>query len=568
MATVSNLSLDELSKMLNYYTREQVDLKIQTGQQELVCDGGNADTVDNMHLSVLTQAEYDDLIIKDENTLYIILDAEEESGSGSTVDLSNYYKKTETYSKLEIDTKLSNLILESSNISIRDVEADEVFSVYESVSYGNIIVTPSTVSVNEGSTVTFAVKLDKAPSSDQIVTITKTNLDITLSRTSLTFTPSNYAIMQSIRVTAAEDNDYVDDTDIITLSSPNVSDQTITVTIIDNDIEPENPIAVEGVALNRETTRLGINSMFNLTAALTPYNATNKNVRWSINNTNVTIISNDLQATITGIAIGESVITVTTEDGNYTATCTITVEETYPPAVYKDETSGFININTSKLSDNTSWFAERGTNNTAYKYYTVNILNTLGYASDLTAEAATNVFNGVIPFIGNMTLNSFVSTSYDGPDYGYIYNNGAFYARIPNIGVTIFEYLKKLTDYLPVIYNKEKVKEYIISDEIIDNIDHFITASTGEDYCYVGYMHMTTPPIETTTGEATNAILNGINSLGGVVRTSNPTTENYYVNVTGERLNYYIEKSKIGDNTLIELKNYLRKNRLIFWVFQ
>ena len=60
-----------------------------------------------------------------------------------------------------------------------------------------------------------------------------------------------------------------------------------------------------------------------LTATVTPDNATNKKVRWTSDNETVATVSED--GVVTAVAGGTAVITATTHDGLFTATCTVTV---------------------------------------------------------------------------------------------------------------------------------------------------------------------------------------------------------------------------------------------------
>lgn len=78
-----------------------------------------------------------------------------------------------------------------------------------------------------------------------------------------------------------------------------------------------------GVTLNKTSTTLSIGGTEQLTATITPSNATNKTVTWSSNNTNIATVSST--GLITAKAAGNATITVTTQDGNKTATCTVTV---------------------------------------------------------------------------------------------------------------------------------------------------------------------------------------------------------------------------------------------------
>lgn len=88
---------------------------------------------------------------------------------------------------------------------------------------------------------------------------------------------------------------------------------------------PTDPVAVEGVSLKSATT-ITVGGSEKLVPTFTPSNATNKNVTWESNNTDVATVDND--GTVHGVAAGTATITVTTEDGGFTATCEVTVEET------------------------------------------------------------------------------------------------------------------------------------------------------------------------------------------------------------------------------------------------
>ncbi len=68
-----------------------------------------------------------------------------------------------------------------------------------------------------------------------------------------------------------------------------------------------------------------------LTATLTPTNATNKNVTWTANNENVQLVANGLECTVKAKAVGDSIVTCTSQDttnGTITDTCNVTVSAT------------------------------------------------------------------------------------------------------------------------------------------------------------------------------------------------------------------------------------------------
>lgn len=88
-------------------------------------------------------------------------------------------------------------------------------------------------------------------------------------------------------------------------------------------------IKVTGVTLDNTNLTLEVGKSAQLNATVNPSTATNKNVTWQTNNSNVTVENGK----VTGKAIGNSIITVTTVDGNYTAQCTVNVlESTVDPS--------------------------------------------------------------------------------------------------------------------------------------------------------------------------------------------------------------------------------------------
>lgn len=106
---------------------------------------------------------------------------------------------------------------------------------------------------------------------------------------------------------------------------------TITVSSVENkDIEATcdvtvvaDNVSVTGVELDKTSLDMKEGDEVTLTATVKPEDAENKNVSWSSSNTDVATVAN---GKVVAKAVGTSVITVTTEDGGYTATCTVTVE--------------------------------------------------------------------------------------------------------------------------------------------------------------------------------------------------------------------------------------------------
>ena len=82
-------------------------------------------------------------------------------------------------------------------------------------------------------------------------------------------------------------------------------------------------VPVTGVSLDESSITLDVGGNQTLTATVTPEDATNKKVRWSSDNEAVATVSED--GVVTAVAGGTAVITATTHDGLFTATCTVTV---------------------------------------------------------------------------------------------------------------------------------------------------------------------------------------------------------------------------------------------------
>ena len=83
-------------------------------------------------------------------------------------------------------------------------------------------------------------------------------------------------------------------------------------------------VAVADVKLNKTELTLEVDWSETLTVTVAPADATNQNVMWKSDKPE--IVSVDDNGKVTGVAIGEATITVTTEDGGKTATCKVAVK--------------------------------------------------------------------------------------------------------------------------------------------------------------------------------------------------------------------------------------------------
>ena len=130
------------------------------------------------------------------------------------------------------------------------------------------------------------------------------------------------------------------DTDVATvangvITAVSVGETTITVTTVDGGFTAtcivtvvDNSIHVTGVSFENDTETIEQNDTITLVPIIAPTNATNTNVTWESSDTDVATVNSN--GVVTGVMPGEATITVTTEDGNFTATCVITVTAIEP----------------------------------------------------------------------------------------------------------------------------------------------------------------------------------------------------------------------------------------------
>lgn len=92
----------------------------------------------------------------------------------------------------------------------------------------------------------------------------------------------------------------------------------------------DDTIQVQSISLNKQEETIEIGNKILLTHTILPITATNKNVTWSTSKPEIATVENGV---VTGIAEGNTIITVNTEDGNKTAQCTVNVKKTYIPII-------------------------------------------------------------------------------------------------------------------------------------------------------------------------------------------------------------------------------------------
>ncbi|MBQ6902921.1 MAG: Ig domain-containing protein, partial [Lachnospiraceae bacterium] len=163
------------------------------------------------------------------------------------------------------------------------------------------------------------------------VTLTPETLSMVVGETeplTATVMPAN-ATNKNVSYTSSDPSvATVDANGVVTAVSP--GNTTVTVTTADGNktdtclvTVTAAPTPVSDVSLNHDTLSMTVGDTETLTATVRPTNATNKNVTYASSDPAVATV--DANGVVTALSPGTTTITVTTQDGNKTDTCLVTV---------------------------------------------------------------------------------------------------------------------------------------------------------------------------------------------------------------------------------------------------
>ena len=225
-----------------------------------------------------------------------------------------------------------NVTWTSENENIASVDNGVVTAIGE----GETTITVITEDGEKTATCNITVLPNEDPEEIPVEEITLNTQNVTLeigetSTLEATIIPDNAT---NKNVTWTSENENIASVDNGVVTAIGEGETTITVATEDGEktakcvvtvIEPgPEEIHVEKVELNLQDISLEIGETATLVAVITPNDATNKNVTWTSEDENIASVNNGV---VTAIGPGETTITVTTEDGQKTATCKITVTE-------------------------------------------------------------------------------------------------------------------------------------------------------------------------------------------------------------------------------------------------
>ena len=179
--------------------------------------------------------------------------------------------------------------------------------------------------------------------------------------------------------------------------------------------EPSNPeepsdVPVESISLNITNKAIKIGETVQLTAEILPENATNKKLIWSTDDEKIATVNQE--GLVTAISTGETIITVTTEDGKKKATCEIVVmgnEEKVVATIEYSETdltnkdvvaTIYFNKEDVRITNNDEKNTYTFTTNDSFVFEYVDSQNTTG-----TATATVNWIDKILPTITGVENN-------------------------------------------------------------------------------------------------------------------------------------------------------------------
>ena len=282
---------------------------------------------------------------------------EKKKGNSNTTSNSHATTSTVAVKSIALDTKNSTLQLgdkitihaivkpnnatnktvswTSSNSKVVTVKNGQVTAV----GVGNATVTATTQDGKKTAKVTFTVKEKTVAVSGVKLNQEEIQLEVGDSQTLKASISPNNASNQNVTWTSSNEN--VVTVENGTITAIGIGNATITVTTQDGKkqakatvIVKEKTIPTTGIEVSNNKVSLKIGESSAVTVTVLPQNATNKEVTWSNSKPNVATIKN---GQITAISEGTTTITVTTKDGNHSASITVTVIAEPTPVEPKPE---------------------------------------------------------------------------------------------------------------------------------------------------------------------------------------------------------------------------------------
>ena len=227
----------------------------------------------------------------------------------------------------------------SDNEAVATVDANGVVTA---IAVGEANITATTT---DGTNLSASCKVTVIPTLAETITLNQTAVSLKATETAelsvniLPATTTNKAVTWKSQNEAVAT---VDANGVVTAIA--VGETTITVTTADASNLSATckvtvvPTPAASITLNTTDVTLKATETATLTTTILPATTTNKAVTWKSDNEAIATV--DANGVVTAIAVGEANITATTTDGtNLSATCKVTVEQTFASSISLDKTS-------------------------------------------------------------------------------------------------------------------------------------------------------------------------------------------------------------------------------------
>ncbi|MEK7950001.1 hypothetical protein [Luteolibacter soli] len=206
----------------------------------------------------------------------------------------------------------------------------------------------ASVTLGEAGSTTFGVRLTAQPPATTTVTVGSSDTSAaTASPSSLTFTTTNWATLQTVTVNGVADEDLLNESVTITLSSAGLGSQTVTATVTDDDtqalITSPTSITISEAGSGTSGVRLAFQPSSNVTVSLGSSDTTAATVSPSILTFTPANYATPQTITVNGVAdidlLNESVTITASAPGATSGTVNVTVTDDDTQSVIISPTS-------------------------------------------------------------------------------------------------------------------------------------------------------------------------------------------------------------------------------------
>ena len=180
------------------------------------------------------------------------------AGKWYELDLTDYAKQLVAQGDSELTVVLKALASSSSTIVFESDEprGNRPELVVTRANTGSpapqaLVLSSPSLSVPEGGSASFTVRLAAKPDADVAVTVTRDPAgdgDITPADAALLFTPDNWDVPQSVHLSAAQDADSANGSNVYTVAAAGLTSRTLTATEADDDAPPAAPVVLRAAA--------------------------------------------------------------------------------------------------------------------------------------------------------------------------------------------------------------------------------------------------------------------------------------------------------------------------------